>query len=195
MNGLIPFCLLASLLSTGLAQTSPIDRGQTGTARHHHHKAQTTAIDTRSNITTSGAGQPLETQAQRSADKRLLRLQQAQSAHNATVNNQIVQQANDARAKVQKEVRIQDAPGPSQTGVVPAAGAPRAPTDAGDRIQDAPGPAQTLPSLPSTSPTNPSVPTGISEAPVPLSQTDTNPAGSAQPEAPVPEGTRPAVPQ
>ncbi len=62
------------------------------------------------------------------------------------VNDQQVQRAQQQLDSRQNEVRIQDAPGPAQTGVVPAAGAPVAPVNADTRIQDAPGPAQTLPS-------------------------------------------------
>jgi hypothetical protein len=68
----------------------------------------------------------------------------------------VVQQATQQQQKVQNEVRIQDAPGPAQTGVVPGAGVPVAPVNADDRIQDAPGPAQTLPPLPATTQPSPS---------------------------------------
>lgn len=192
MNWVLTLCLLGSLLPAGLAQTTPAYPGQAGKARLHrrnHHKARTTVLDVRPNVTVTSAGRPLETDAQRSADKRLLHLQQAQSIHNAAVNNQIVQQANDTRAKVQREVRIQDAPGPAQTGVVPAVGAPVAPTNAADRIQDAPGPAQTLPSLPATLPTGPSVPTVMGAAPAPLSQTNADSAGSVPHEDAAPGDT------
>jgi hypothetical protein len=66
-----------------------------------------------------------------------------------------VQQAQKQKDAIQNEVRIQDAPGPAQTGVVPAAGPPVAPVNADDRIQDAPGPAQTLPPLPPAAPNPP----------------------------------------
>jgi hypothetical protein len=66
------------------------------------------------------------------------------------VNNQQVQQVEKQQQAIQAEPRIQDAPGPAQTGVVPAAGVPVAPVNADQRIQDAPGPAQTLPPLPQT---------------------------------------------
>jgi hypothetical protein len=83
----------------------------------------------------------------------LLLQQQAQSAQAAAIQNQVVQQAEKQRRQIQDEVRIQDAPGPAQTGVVPAAGPPVAPVNADDRIQDAPGPAQTIAPLPTTAPT------------------------------------------
>jgi hypothetical protein len=91
-----------------------------------------------------------------------LEQQQRQSAQAAQITNQQVQQAQKQQDKVQQEVRIQDAPGPAQTGVVPAAGAPAAPANTDNRIQDAPGPAQTLPPLaaPSQPPTQPNPPPG-----------------------------------
>jgi len=92
---------------------------------------------------------------QKAEDERLLRQQQAESAQAAQVTNREVEQAQKQRDAVQREIRIQDAPGPAQTGVVPAAGPPRLPVNADDRIQDAPGPAQTLPPV-APAPANPS---------------------------------------
>ena len=93
---------------------------------------------------------PDETSAQRAADQKLLLQQQTQSAQAAQVTDQQVRTAQQRIDKVQGEQRIQDAPGPSQTGIVPAAGPPLVPasggssTSGGSAIQDAPGPAQTL---------------------------------------------------
>jgi hypothetical protein len=56
-----------------------------------------------------------------------------------------VQRAQEQHQKIQNEERIQDAPGPAQTGVVPASGPPVAPTQSDSTIQDAPGPSQTIP--------------------------------------------------
>ena len=88
---------------------------------------------------------------QKASDQKLLQQQEQQSAQAAQLTNQQVQQAQKQKDQIQNEVRIQDAPGPGQTGVVPAAGVPVAPVNADQRIQDAPGPAQTLPTLPATS--------------------------------------------
>ena len=101
-----------------------------------------------------------ETQ-QKAQDARLLQQQQAQSAAAAQVTNTIVDKAQKQQDKAQSEVRIQDAPGPAQTGVVPAAGAPVLPApNTSQDIQDAPGPAQTLaPAQPATQPVpQPTVP-------------------------------------
>jgi len=61
---------------------------------------------------------------QRAADDKLRAQQQAQSAKDAQVTNAIVNQAQQRQDKMQEEIRIQDAPGPAQTGIVPAAGPP-----------------------------------------------------------------------
>jgi hypothetical protein len=89
---------------------------------------------------------------QKAQDQHLLQQQEQQSAQAAQITNQQVQQAQKQKDAIQNEVRIQDAPGPAQTGVVPAAGPPLPPANSNDRIQDAPGPAQTLPQMPSTTP-------------------------------------------
>ena len=97
---------------------------------------------------------PDETPTQRAADQKLLQQQQAQSAQAAQVTDQQVRTAQQRIDKVQNEQRIQDAPGPSQTGIVPAAGPPLIPAGGGSAtIQDAPGPAQTI--APATQPANP----------------------------------------
>ena len=88
---------------------------------------------------------PADEAAQKAKDQRLLEEQKRQSEQAAQVTNQQVEKAQKQQESVQKEVRIQDAPGPAQTGVVPAAGRPVAPASTDQRIQDAPGPAQTLP--------------------------------------------------
>jgi len=95
--------------------------------------------------------------AQRAADQKLLAQQERQSAAEARITDQQVQRAQEQQENMDKEARtrIQDAPGPAQTGVVPAAGPPVAPVNADERIQDAPGPAQTLPPLPQAAPSQP----------------------------------------
>lgn len=94
---------------------------------------------------------------QKAADQRLLEQQQAQSAAAARVTNAIAEKAQRQQDKVQNEIRIQDAPGPAQTGVVPAAGPPVVPAKSSSQdIQEAPGPAQTLaPAQPATVATPP----------------------------------------
>lgn len=82
---------------------------------------------------------------QKAEDARVLQQQQLQSAQAAQINDLQVQAAQKEKDSVQKEVRIQDAPGPVQTGASPAAGTPVTPANTDLRIQDAPGPAQTLP--------------------------------------------------
>ena len=100
---------------------------------------------------------PDETTAQRAADQKLLQQQQAQSAQAAQVTDQQVRTAQQRIDKVQNEQRIQDAPGPSQTGIVPAAGPPLVPAGGGSStIQDAPGPAQTV--APAAQPASPAPP-------------------------------------
>jgi len=91
---------------------------------------------------------------QKAEDQRLLEQQKRESAQAAEITNKEVEKAQKQQESVQKEVRIQDAPGPAQTGVVPAAGPPVAPASGDQRIQDAPGPAQTLPP-PQPQPANP----------------------------------------
>jgi hypothetical protein len=100
----------------------------------------------------SAPATPAAVARQKGVDRKLLEQQQAQSARDAQITDRQVQQAQQQRDSIQKQVRIQDAPGPTQTGVVPAAGTPVAPVNSDDRIQDAPGPAQTLPKLPATQP-------------------------------------------
>jgi hypothetical protein len=82
---------------------------------------------------------------QKAKDQRLLDEQKRQSEQAAQITNQQVDKAQKQQDSVQKEVRVQDAPGPAQTGVVPATGPPVVPASGDQRIQDAPGPAQTLP--------------------------------------------------
>lgn len=150
--------LVASLMfATGLAQTDAAAR-QTGGKKRGKHvvrrrqavagaNTQTIGIETAA-PTAATAQSRRRAAAQNAADQRLLEQQQAQSAEAGRVNDQIVKTAQQRQDRLQREVRIQDAPGPAQTGVVPAAGTPVAPasSDSTDtRIQDAPGPAQTLP--------------------------------------------------
>jgi hypothetical protein len=97
---------------------------------------------------------------QKAADQTLLHQQQAQSDRAAQITNVQVQKAQQQQEKVQGEVRIQDAPGPVQTGVL-SGGAVASPNP-DQRIQDAPGPAQTLPPVgyvaPSQLPSPPTTP-------------------------------------
>jgi len=141
------------LAATGQAAASGEAASHAVHHRHHRHRTarQGDQVIPRESQGPS-APAPDETAAQRAADARLLQQQQAQSAQAATITNQVVEQAEKQRQAVQREVRIQDAPGPAQTGVVPAAGPPVAPVNADDRIQDAPGPAQTIAPLPATVP-------------------------------------------
>ncbi len=151
----------------GLAQTAP---AQTGAAPAATPAPATKAAKKRR---TAGNGdslqripieqappsppRPNETTAQRTADQKLLQQQQAQSAQAAQVTDQQVKTAQQRIDKVQNEQRIQDAPGPSQTGIVPAAGPPLVPAgEASPTIQDAPGPAQ--PVVPATQPPVPAQP-------------------------------------
>ncbi len=88
------------------------------------------------------------TQAQqRAEDARVLAQQQARSDKEAQITNDQVRQAQQRQDAQQREVRIQEAPGPTQTGVVPAAGAPVQPGP-DQRIQDQPSavPGQNTPS-------------------------------------------------
>jgi hypothetical protein len=70
---------------------------------------------------------PAQDAAQRAQDATVEAQARARSAADAKVTNQIVQKAQERQDKVQSEIRIQDAPGPAQTGVVPAAGPPVVP--------------------------------------------------------------------
>ena len=109
---------------------------------------------------TAPAASPARTAAQdaqqRVVDQQLLQQQQAESAAAAKTTDQQVQRAQQRVDQQQREVRIQDAPGPAQTGVPGPTGIVP-PANTNDRIQDAPGPAQTLPvptqsAVPSTTP-------------------------------------------
>jgi hypothetical protein len=147
--GLSVGCVWAQMTN---GQAAPASARKTTMHHHRHRHRATRQADQVIPRESQGASAPSpdETAAQRAADQRLLKQQQAQSAQAAAVTNQVVEQAEKQQQQMQKEVRIQDAPGPAQTGVVPAAGPPVAPVNADDRIQDAPGPAQTLPALPAT---------------------------------------------
>jgi hypothetical protein len=134
----------------GAATTSPPVQTASTKRKHVHRHATATPSGTVEVIPLESAPpspppSPTTEAAQKAADQRLLEKQERQSAQAAQITNQQVQQAEKQQESVQKEVRIQDAPGPAQTGVVPAAGPPALPANADQRIQDAPGPAQTLP--------------------------------------------------
>jgi hypothetical protein len=84
---------------------------------------------------------------QREQDERLLRRQQADSQRQQQQQEQAVQRrAKEVQAQ-QDEPRIQDAPGPGETGLLPGMPPPPSQPSNGEeqRIQDAPGPAQTIP--------------------------------------------------
>lgn len=161
---LLPAGLLAGTL--GLAQTGHSSPSQPSAQTH---SAASTSTLKRSKITAKRQKPkatasrvitiPLETtpptpatdasfteeSREKAADQRLLEQQQAQSSRAAQITNQTVEQAQKQQDSVQREQRIQDAPGPAQTGVVPIAGPPVQPAKNDTRIQDAPGPAQTVP--------------------------------------------------
>jgi len=160
-------CFFAGIVAAGLATS--VGLGQTSTPApptaaptastasstpKHKHAKQTQAIprETAPPTASTSPDAVVETPEERAADQRLLQEQQAQSAKAAAINTKEVKQYDQQQQTVQNEVRIQDAPGPAQTGVVPAAGVPVAPVNADQRNQDAPGPAQTLPTLPKTVP-------------------------------------------
>jgi hypothetical protein len=136
------------------ASAAPVAAQKPKVSSTHKKKVQATALQSIPLETAppSPPTPPAAQAQQKAADQRLLEQQQAQSAQAAQITNRQVQQAQKQKDAIQNEVRIQDAPGPAQTGVVPAAGPPVAPVNANDRIQDAPGPAQTLPPMPSTTP-------------------------------------------
>ena len=92
---------------------------------------------------------------QRAADQQLLKQQQEQSDKAAQVNNAIVEKAQKQQDSIQKEQRIQDAPGPAQTGagVTPQVGLPAVPPAGQSQdIQNVPG--QALPASTSISPSD-----------------------------------------
>jgi hypothetical protein len=84
---------------------------------------------------------------QREQDERLLQRQQADSQRQQQEQERAVEQWVKTVQAQQDEPRIQDAPGPAQTGLLP--GVPPPPSQPSNedeqRIQDAPGPAQTIP--------------------------------------------------
>lgn len=147
---------LATLLSTGFlhAQTAPAPAA-TRTAVHsgtsstpavkkpRRRRTRTTTIQmetsspARSSNTVSAADASAARAQQRAEDARVLARQQARSDKEARINNEQVRQAQARQDAQANEVRIQDAPGPAQTGVVPAAGQPVQPLQ-DQRIQDQP---------------------------------------------------------
>jgi hypothetical protein len=83
---------------------------------------------------------------QREQDGQLLLRQRADSQRQQQEQERDVQQWAKTVQAQQDEPRIQDAPGPAQTGVLPGVPPPGQPSDEEEqRIQDAPGPAQTIP--------------------------------------------------
>ena len=136
------------LVVAGILAGSGVGWGQTAapakTKKAQPARKKTVVIPLETAPPSPPASPAVEAQ-QKAADQKLLEEQKRQSEQAAQVTNQQVEKAQKQQENVQKEVRIQDAPGPVQTGVVPAAGAPVAPASGDQRIQDAPGPAQTLP--------------------------------------------------
>ena len=157
---------LGSTSGAFAAQVNHVD----GTARHSRKKAHRRATGTSASVpvsvTPGVAGASTDAQ-QRAADQRLLQQQQATSAEAQRITDQQVKAAQKQHDQLQNEPRIQDAPGPPLTGVVPAAGAPVAPVNTDQRIQDAPGPAQTLPPVTVPSPGQQGVVPPASATPVP----------------------------
>jgi hypothetical protein len=87
---------------------------------------------------------PAQDAQQRAQDAKVEAQAQARSAADAKVNDAIVQKAQERQDKVQTEIRIQDAPGPAQTGVVPAAGPPVVPATSTAPVTTPPPPGQRL---------------------------------------------------
>ncbi len=146
------FVVWAAMVAAGgavWAQTSPkiSPQGSTNRAKTRKATAKPAAVQVipLESAPPSPPTPPAAEAQQKAQDARVLEQQKQESAQAAQVTNRQVQQAQKQKDNVQQEVRIQDAPGPVQTGVVPAAGAPVAPVNSDSRIQDAPGPAQTLP--------------------------------------------------
>jgi len=150
------YWLLAAGFSVGAAlssaqtttNTQPTHATSTKKAKTHHKRAtgRTKVIRMESAPADSSNPAPAAQEGQqRAADQSLLQQQQAQSANAQKVNDQQVQAAQKQFDKAQREQRIQDAPGPAQTGVVPSSGVPTTQINPDQRIQDAPGPAETLP--------------------------------------------------
>jgi hypothetical protein len=63
----------------------------------------------------SAPARPIAAARQKVADERLLRQQEVESAQAARVTDQQVKAAQVQKDATQREVRIQDAPGPAQT--------------------------------------------------------------------------------
>jgi hypothetical protein len=169
MRGIRPvYWLLAAGFSVGVAlssaqttaSTQPTKASSPKKAKTHHKRVTgRTHVVRMESAPAASTGSAMATQdgQQRAADQSLLRQQQAQSANAQKVNDQQVQAAQKQFDKAQREQRIQDAPGPAQTGVVPSSGVPTTQTNPDQRIQDAPGPAETLPQ-PQPRPATPSPP-------------------------------------
>ncbi len=135
---------------------------------------------------------------QQAADQKLLKQQKAQSARAAALNEQQIQAAQQQSDAQQKQNRIQDVPGPTQTGVVPAYGRPVEPGN--QRIEDAPGPAQTIPppspapassGFPSAAPATNSTPSATSPSTSNESQQNPTPSTNPSTANPAPASTPP----
>jgi hypothetical protein len=103
-------------------------------------------ISTQSPRTSQPPQTAAQEELQRQKDQQLLKQQEADSRRAQQQEDADAQKLAKQRQAEASEPRIQDAPGPAQTGVVPGVPPQTQQTNQGPaRIQDAPGPAQTLP--------------------------------------------------
>lgn len=107
--------------STQVAPTAPTVKKH---VRRRRPRTQTIPVEAMAPARPATA--PLSPQAnaaaeaqQRAADAKLLQQQEAQSDKAARINDEQVRRAQQRQDAVQNEIRIQDAPGPAQTGVLP----------------------------------------------------------------------------
>ena len=104
--------------ATGAASSSSATTAKR--PRHQHRvssqRMQVIPRETAPATPSTSPGAATETPEQRAADQRLLQKQQAQAAQAAAINSQEIKQYQQQQQTVQNEVRIQDAPGPAQTG-------------------------------------------------------------------------------
>ena len=137
-NGLLVIGLGAGLSLVGAAQSTqagPQMAPATPTAAKKHVRRRRVRTQTIP-VEAMSPARPATTQPspqanaaaeaqQGAADARLLQQQQAQSDKAARINDEQVRRAQQRQDAVQNEVRIQDAPGPAQTGVLPGTPAPQ----------------------------------------------------------------------
>ena len=149
------FAFQASASPATTTQPASSSKNPAHVRRHKRTATQTIPMETE----TPPSQQSVQMEAakaaqQRAADQRLLQQQQAESDKAAQINDQTVRQAERQQNLQQKEVRIQDAPGPAQTGVVPGTNQPLQPVPTDQRIQDAPS-TQPTQLTPNTTPASP----------------------------------------